>query len=68
MLAPLRGGAAGCAQGAAVTVVCALWSWPAGAAANCCFRLLLKWWLWSWPAGATAGFGAGLQGADSGCW
>ena len=48
-------------QGAAVKVMCALWSWRAGAvqgvAAKCCFRVLLlecHLVLWSWPARAAA--------------
>ena len=49
--------------GAIGVLACALWSWPAGAAAGrrrgapgCCFRvLLLKWCVcWSWRAGAAA--------------
>lgn len=64
------GAAAGCRcrcrckvllQGAAVKVMCALWSWRAGAvqgvAAKCCFRVLLlecHLVLWSWPARAAA--------------
>ena len=44
-------------QGAAVRVACPLWSWPAGAAARCCYKVLqLKWCaLWSWHVGAIAG-------------
>ena len=39
-------------KGFAVRAVCALWSWPAGAAAGCCFRVLLLEW--------RVHFGAGL--------
>ena len=38
-------------QGAAVRVACPLWSWPAGAAAGCCFKVLqfkVVCALWSW--------------------
>ena len=45
------------AAGAAVRVACPLWSWPAGAAAGCCYKVLqLKWCaLWCWHVGAIAG-------------
>jgi len=45
-------------QGAAVGVACPLWSWPAGAAAGCCFKVLrlkVVCALWSWHVGAIAG-------------
>ena len=39
-------------QGAAVRVLCALWSWPAGAAAaGCCFKVLLLEWCVRFGAG-----------------
>ena len=44
MLVPLQGAA----QGAAVGVLCSLWSWPAGAAAGCCFRVLSEWCVCVW--------------------
>ena len=56
---PPQGAAAGCRcrvllESAAVRVVCAVWSWPAGAAAGCCCRVRVACALWSWPVGAAA--------------
>ena len=68
---PPQGAAAGCRcrvllESAAVRVVCAVWSWPVGAAAaaaGCRCRVLLQGAaaravcaLWRWPAGAAARF------------
>ena len=46
MLVPLQGAAAGCRCRVLLRVLllgwCALWSWPPGAAAECCFRVLCR--------------------------
>ena len=61
-------------EGAAVTVVRALWSWHFGAAAGYCCRVLLDGaavWVacafWCWPTGAAAGYRCRMRGVWGRC-